>query len=278
MNPISDTAIYCCGVRMEDAERAHSACNDHYAKIFMDDRCREIYAPFRSEKNVNASIITRCRIIDDFIRQKINDDQNIRVITVGAGFDTRPYRIAGGDWIEVDEPQIINYKNEKLAVKECKNPLRRISVDFSGESLIDKLNDLKTDQPVVIVIEGVFMYLDSDAISKTIRDLQMLFPRHTLFCDLMAKNFYERFKGTFDKKIGGLGTAFILQSDSPESFFTRHHYAHVSCTPIFKKSAEMGVLKELCGIPKIVAYLLFYIDAKDLRGNSVHQFQYQGIQ
>lgn len=36
MNPISETAYYCCGVRMHDAQMPNSLCNDHFAQRFME--------------------------------------------------------------------------------------------------------------------------------------------------------------------------------------------------------------------------------------------------
>lgn len=44
MKPISNTAFYCCGVRMQDAENPKSICQDIYAKDFMDARGLAILA------------------------------------------------------------------------------------------------------------------------------------------------------------------------------------------------------------------------------------------
>lgn len=118
MNPISNTAYYCCGVRMEDAKKVRSTCNDVYAERFMDERGRQIFEPFKSEKMPNISNITRCRLIDDYLLSELAENNQLTIVTIGAGFDTRPYRLMGGNWLEIDEPQIIGYKNEKLPVEE----------------------------------------------------------------------------------------------------------------------------------------------------------------
>ncbi len=54
----------------------------------------KIFEPFTSETMPNISNITRRRIIDDFLNGEIRKNKNINVITIGAGFDTRPYRLA----------------------------------------------------------------------------------------------------------------------------------------------------------------------------------------
>jgi O-methyltransferase involved in polyketide biosynthesis len=96
MSTVANTAFYCWGVRMLDAEREFSLCGDHYAKRFMDERGLRIFEPFKSEKMPNISNATRCRIIDDLLRAELERDGNIQIITIGAGFDTRPYRLKGG--------------------------------------------------------------------------------------------------------------------------------------------------------------------------------------
>ncbi|MGZ5028566.1 MAG: hypothetical protein ACXWAT_15480 [Methylobacter sp.] len=63
MKPISNTAFYCCGVRMQDAENDKSICGGIYAKEFMDERGLNILSSFDAEKNPNAGNAARHRII-----------------------------------------------------------------------------------------------------------------------------------------------------------------------------------------------------------------------
>jgi O-methyltransferase involved in polyketide biosynthesis len=49
MNPVSDTAYYCRGVRMQDAQRAYSLCSDEFAKVFMDERGLKIFDRFKDQ-------------------------------------------------------------------------------------------------------------------------------------------------------------------------------------------------------------------------------------
>ena len=172
---------------MLDAEHPRSLCHDIFAKRFMDERGMQIFAPFRTETLPNISNTVRCHIIDEAIRSQLITHPDSLIITVGAGFDTRPYRITVGEWVEIDEPQIIIYKNTKLPIAECPNKLTRISIDFFNEKLIEKLAAYRAHQHIIIVIEGVFMYLENPAIESTIKQLKTLFPKHILLCDLMTK-------------------------------------------------------------------------------------------
>jgi O-methyltransferase involved in polyketide biosynthesis len=104
MKPISRTAFYCCGVRMRDAERIDPVCGDGYAKAFMNSEGLQILEAFREETKPNASNVARHRIIDDLLREELLADRQLCVVIIGAGFDSRAYRLKGGTWVELDEP------------------------------------------------------------------------------------------------------------------------------------------------------------------------------
>ena len=274
MNPISNTAFYCCGVRMEDAKRDRSVCNDIYAERFMDERGMNIYEPFRAEKMPNISNITRCRIIDDYVSIELKNSNSANIITIGAGFDIRPYRIIGGNWIEIDKPQIISYKNKKLLIDECKNPLRRISIDFANETLMEKLEEEEKSHHTVVVFEGVFMYLESESIENILKEIQRMFPKHVLFCDLMTKNFFNKFAKSVHSKLVAAGGKFTDRPDNPENIFILNKYELVELIPMFKRAGELGVLWDEVKIPALVTRLMLNLFMKDLSGYSVHHFRY----
>lgn len=274
MNTISNTAWYCCGVRMEDAAGKHPVCNDHYANRFMDKNGLKIYEPFKSETMPNISNITRCRIIDDFIRRELEKNRNIDVISIGAGFDTRPYRLNGGVWAEVDEPQIIEYKNSKLPVQESGNPLQRISINFSSESLKDKLLSMNIQHPPVIVIEGVFMYLTPEAIYSTIKTLQELYPEHILLCDLINRVFFNRFAYKIHEKLVAAGGTFTERPEKPDEIFTGNGYRKTEEIPMYKRAAELGVIRDRLNVPGPLFKLMVSLFMKDLYGYTVARFEF----
>ena len=259
---------------MLDAEHPRSLCNDQFAKRFMDERGMQIFAPFRSETMPNISNTVRCHIIDEAIRSQLIAHPDSLIISIGAGFDTRPYRIKGGEWVEIDEPQIIEYKNEKLLIAECTNKLTRITISFSNHTLADKLEAYRQHKNIIIVIEGVFMYLENDAIEVTINQLQRLFPKHILLCDLMAKKMFDQFAQRVHNKLVKAGARFTARPENPAALFTQHGYVEDICTPIFKRASELGVLWRKAKIPAPIAKLLFHTIMKNINGYAVHQFDY----
>ncbi len=271
MNTVSNTAFYCCGVRLEDARQPRPICNDVYAHCFMDANALKVFEPFRSQTMANLSNATRCRIIDDILRAEIKPGTTI--ISIGAGFDTRPYRLTGGNWIELDEAPLLAYKNEKLPISECPNPLRRIAIDFSRESPGDKLPDIGEDQRVFVVIEGVFMYLEPEAILATVRELRRRFPHHILLCDLMNRRFFQKFSGRVHARLVALGGSFTARPERPESIFIDNGYIEVERIPMVQRALQLGVYWDRLGIPDFLFRLLLNIFLKDLNGYAVYRFQ-----
>jgi methyltransferase (TIGR00027 family) len=258
---------------MLDAEHPRSLCHDHFAKRFMDARGLRIFAPFRSETLPNISNTVRCHIIDEAIRSQLAEHPDSLTITVGAGFDTRPYRIKGGEWVEIDEPQIIEYKNEKLPITECTNKLTRISIDFANETLIEKLAAYRQHPHIIIVIEGVFMYLQDMAIADTLKQLQQLFPQHVLLCDLMTRPFFEKFAQSVHNKLVEAGAQFTTRPDKPAEIFTQNGYAETAYTPMLNRASELGILWDRAKIVAPNANLPLGILMKDLDGYAVHKFK-----
>ncbi|HJP95618.1 MAG TPA: SAM-dependent methyltransferase [Pyrinomonadaceae bacterium] len=252
MKPISQTAFYCCGVRMQDAERDKPVCGDVYAKTFMDEDGLRILETFKDETRPNISNVGRHRIIDDLLRQELIADPDLCVVLIGAGFDSRAYRLEGGTWIELDEPQVIAYKNERLPVSECKNELHRIAIDFSTDSLEEKLSSFAGRRPVVVVIEGVFMYLEQETIRQLLETLHRLFPQHKLICDLMTRRFFEKYGRTIHEKLTGMGATFRFTIDKPEKAFVQNGYRRIGWFSIVGSAMEFESKK----IPAILAKTL----------------------
>jgi methyltransferase (TIGR00027 family) len=248
MKPISKTAFYCCGVRMQDAEGSNPVCGDTYAKAFMNEDGLRILEAFKDETSPNASNVARHRIIDDLLRQELLANPGLSVVIIGAGFDSRAYRLKGGTWVELDEPQVIAYKNERLPAQNCENELHRIPIDFSTESLEEKLSPFSGRSPVVVVIEGVFMYLEEEMIGQLLQTLRRLFPRHKLICELMSRKFIENYSRTMHEKILGMGTTFKFTVDNPEEVFLEKGYRRTERISIVEMAVELGSIK----MPKIV--------------------------
>jgi len=241
MKPVSRTAFYCCGVRMADAERPHPVCGDQYAKLFMSDEGRALYARFAGEVNPNGSNVTRHRIIDDLLRQRLLEDPARPILVIGAGFDSRAFRLSGGRWTEVDEEALIAWKNERLPAGRAPNPLERVAVDLSRDWLPDLVDRYRNASRVTVVIEGVLMYLEEPQVVSLLRGLRRL-PRHEIICDLMRLRFFQRYSQTLHDQLEALGTRFRYLTPDPDAAFLEAGYRRTAQVSIVKRAAELKAI------------------------------------
>jgi hypothetical protein len=127
-----------------------------------------------------------------------------------------------------DEPAIIEHKNARLTTERCPNPLQRRTVDFSSGELPAALRECDPDVETLIVIEGVFMYLDKAQVDELLQTLSDRFPSHTLVCDLMNRVFFKRHMGKMYDQILALGSEFKLIEAQPENTFLHRGYQQPS--------------------------------------------------
>ncbi len=224
MNPVSHTAYFTCGARAEDATKDKPVCGDRYAARFLAGTGEAVYRQFKTEAEPVASIVVRHRLIDDLLRERIAGNPDMAVVLVGAGFDSRAFRMEGGRWIEIDEASVIEHKNNVLPASDCRNPLRRIAIDFAREALVDKLPPFAASTPVVIVMEGIFIYLDDDQRNATLAALRRAYPRHSLICDLNTRSFMQRYGKSLTRRIEALGAKLPLLTDDPRAHFLAAGY------------------------------------------------------
>jgi methyltransferase (TIGR00027 family) len=265
MKPISNTAFYCCGIRMLDAQTRRPICGDSYAEKFMDERGLAILRQFSNERAPNIGNVARHRFIDDWLREKLVADRNQRVILIGAGFDSRAFRLTGGRWVELDEPALIEYKNERLPVQQCRNELQRIAIDFAVDSLAEKLAPFVDDSSTIFIIEGVTMYLPDTALLDTLMTLQRLFPRHAVIADLMTRKFIDKFGRSTKRIIASMG-AHLIPPDDPAVPFRQAGYRQTLNEPI----ALLGLRYRGLGL---VGKLVGRVAPQDLHGYSVRVFE-----
>jgi methyltransferase (TIGR00027 family) len=242
MDSVSLTAFYCCGVRMDDAERPRPICGDRYAKVFMNDEGRRVYENFLDERYPNGSNVTRHRIIDDLLRARLLEDAARPILIIGAGFDTRAFRLKGGRWTEVDEKALINYKNARLPSAGCPNPLERVAVDFSSDWLPEVLERYRGAGRVTIVIEGVLLYLEPAQITRMLDILHRRLPNHELICDLATRRFAERYSRKIRERLERLGAVFKFNEDDPERFIRDLGYRRVQRISIVERAAALRAI------------------------------------
>ncbi|WP_136416562.1 MULTISPECIES: class I SAM-dependent methyltransferase [Oxalobacteraceae] len=267
LNAISKTAYYTCALRVLDTLRPNPICNDTYAARFMTEEGKAISARITASPGSQSGTTARHRIIDDLLRDTLKADPNTAVVIVGCGFDTRAYRIPGGQWHEIDESPVIDLKNKILPTSECGNTLRRIGVGFSSESLESRLPSIDGSLNIVVIVEGVFYYLTDAQTNATLSALRKKYPKHTLVCDLMDRTVATRYSKEIRHDIEKLGAKWLSTPNEPVHTIERAGYRLRSSILVIEKILDF---KKAGRIERFLARLLL---PKLIRGIGVYVFE-----
>lgn len=243
LKPVSKTAYYCCGVRALDARAAHSVCSDTYAERFMTSDAWALFEPFRGLKAPNASNVARHRMIDDLLRARLARRPDTGVVLIGAGFDTRAFRLRGGRWVELDEPALISLKESVLPAREAQNSLARIAITFERDALEEALRPFRHLTEPVIVLEGVLPYLQAAEVEKLLRILRNTFPHPTLICDLTTRRFARTYGGRIGKKLRELGAPYGRLEREPLELIEGAGFRLTSRESIAARAVALGTLR-----------------------------------
>jgi methyltransferase (TIGR00027 family) len=166
INDVTDTALWVAAYRAEESQRKDALFQDPYADLLIGSKGSLIATRTQGSRYTAWSVVIRTCIIDKFIVDLISNKIDT-VINLGAGLDTRPYRLNLPEnlrWIEVDFPKIIDLKVEKLKNEVPKCHLTRVKLDLSDTNLRDKfLAEVSaSSKNVLILTEGVIPYLSNE--------------------------------------------------------------------------------------------------------------------
>jgi len=247
MLPVSNTAFFCCGIRMDDNLSDSPLIGDEYSHFFMSDQGLKVHDKFKNKKHANRNILIRHKLIDEVVSEILSESDDVTFISVGSGLESRAYRAGGGSWVEIDEHQVISFKETCLPQDQCKNDLLRLGVDFTNDELKKALSTIKVKSKVVVIVEGVFVYLEQSQISNTLSALRDTFGSHLIVTDFISEKFIEKYSKRFDEEVNDLG-AYYSPLKKPISPFLECGYE------LIKEQSVTAVSIEIYG-NKIIRYL-----------------------
>ena len=162
-------------------------CYDPYAVHFINPEYIEfgIKHPEEAKARIEAmekifvglssSVVARVRYFDDFTEKSI-DDGTEQLVILGAGYDTRAYRIERLKNIkvfEVDHPNTQSFKIQKIkeAFGSVHDHVVYVPVDFEKETFGQKLFEegYTSSKKTLFIMEGLTMYIPPKAVADTLK-------------------------------------------------------------------------------------------------------------
>ncbi len=172
---VSDTARWVAYYRAMETRRPDAMFRDPYAERLAGERGFQIAEKLAQGNKQEWAWAARTYQFDAFISRLLQEEADL-VLNLAAGLDARPYRMelpSALQWVEVDLPEIISYKEEILAKEKPRCRLERVALDLSdvqGRRALFSALDARAHK-IAVLTEGLLIYLEPENVAALARDL-----------------------------------------------------------------------------------------------------------
>lgn len=253
---ISDTARWVAVYRARETERQDPIFRDPFARRLAGERGDEIARSLPAVTSNDWPWTARTWLFDHFISEQVRQGADM-VVNLAAGLDARPYRMdlpPSLQWVEVDLPGILEYKEEILADARPVCSLERVALDLADvearRALFERLG--RQTRNALIVSEGLLIYLSEDEVGSLATDLAAVPSfRHWTF-DLTSPALLRMLARRWGRHLSGAGAPFRFAPEEGPAFFTRYGWKPVDVRSMMKTAAH---LKRLPWLLRLFALL-----------------------
>lgn len=252
---VSDTARWVAVYRARETERPDAHFRDPYARRLAGERGEQIAQSMPLGRDNDWSMITRTWLGDSLINEQVKQGVDM-VINLAAGLDARPYRMQlppSLQWIEVDLPEILTYKEEILRDDKPVCHLERIRLDLSNAAarrdLFAQLGRRSTK--ALVITEGLLIYLTADDVAGLAKDLAAPPSFQSWIFDIASPGLLRMLAKRMAKQLTQAAPFKFAPPEGPD-FFIPYGWKPVDVRSLLKNAAR---LKRLSFFMSLIAML-----------------------
>jgi methyltransferase (TIGR00027 family) len=239
---ISDTALWVAYFRARETQRPDALFRDVFAQRLAGEHGFRIANTLADGNKHEWAWVARTYLFDQFIARAIRDGSDM-VVNLAAGLDARPYRMdlpSSMQWVEVDLPEIISYKEGILADETSRCRLERISLDLSDVSARQKLFaelNLRAKK-IAVASEGLLIYFTPEQVASLARDLSAQEHIQTWVLDLASPGQLKLMQRTTGKDLSEANAAFKFGPPEGADFFVPWGWEPKDVQGLLKTAAQ----------------------------------------
>jgi methyltransferase (TIGR00027 family) len=252
---ISDTARWVAVYRARETDRPDAVFRDPFARRLAGERGEQIANSMPLGRDNDWSMVTRTYLIDQFVMDQVRQGVDT-VINLAADLDSRPYRLQLPPtlrWIEVDLPEILDYKEGILRAEKPVCALERFRLDLSNVNARRELflQLSSKAKKALIITEGLIIYLAADQVAALAQDLAASPSFHSWILDIASPGLLRMLQKKMAAQLQQ-AAPFKFAPDEGPAFFLRYGWKPVDVRSLLKNAAR---LKRLPFFLRLVALL-----------------------
>jgi O-methyltransferase involved in polyketide biosynthesis len=159
--------------------------------LFFDAKAREIvgrvdfdFARLKVPYKTVVLVCQRAKKLDAITREFLAEHAGGVVVQLGCGLDGRFWRVDDGKvkWYDLDMPPVIELRKQFFAGDKR---YQLIAASVTDMEWMDRV--AAKGQPVLVVAEGLLMYLDEESVRRLVLQLRETFPGCRLAADVFSR-------------------------------------------------------------------------------------------
>lgn len=144
---------------------------------------------------MHSGVIARTIVLDRLTKAWLGAHPGAVVVNIACGLDTRCYRMSGyAHWYNLDLPETMAVREKLLPESGTISQIAMSAMEDWGSKISEQ------NVPVLIVIEGLTMYLNAKDVQQIFAVISSRFSQATIFVETMNPMIVKRFK---EKSIEG---------------------------------------------------------------------------
>jgi methyltransferase (TIGR00027 family) len=243
---ISDTARWVAVYRARETERTDAVFRDPFARRLAGKRGEQIAASMSFAEKNSWPFVARTWLIDQAISSQIKLGTDM-IVNLAAGLDARPYRMnlpGSLQWIEVDLPEILAYKEDVLRNETPACQVERVRLDLSDvrgrRELFSKLG--RRANRILGISEGLLVYLDEKEVTSLGQDLAVARSFQHWVIDLASPALLKMLEKKMGAPLDQAGAPLKFAPREGPDFFARSGWKSVEIHSVMHAAAKLNRL------------------------------------
>jgi methyltransferase (TIGR00027 family) len=240
---ISDTARWMAVYRARETRRRDAIFRDPFAKELAGERGEQIAKSTGLGEENDWPFVARTYLFDRVIAKQVAAGADL-VLDLAAGLDTRPYRMdlpSSLRWVEVDMPEILDYKEAILGDAKPACAVERVRLDLSNSDarrgLFARLGRGTTN--VLVISEGLVIYLMPAEVAALAEDLAVPDSFRHWALDIASPGLLDMLKQRMGAVVAEAGAPFLFAPQEGPAFFESHGWKAEQVRSILKAAAKL---------------------------------------
>lgn len=151
----------------------------------------------------------RAAIIDEWAREQIRNNPDATILHLGCGLDSRVLRVEHNNlWFDIDLLEVIN---ERARFFKENNNYKMIAADITSSGWLKLIPETNN---VIVVMEGLSMYLAPDDLKQLFTDLNNHFSHINLITDCYTS--FAAKMSKYKNPINDVGVFKVFGLDEPQ--------------------------------------------------------------